>query len=126
LGPAEERGGPRPPGGTAVVDSHGRGTAEALPARPVRRIDLYDLVMEKVDVVAETIERRAKSPTLASYEMMDPVLDDYLESTRPLLALLAEGVKHDVDDSHEALWLEVLEQLLTFGCLRRVRTTRSL
>jgi hypothetical protein len=82
--------------------------------------------MEKVDVVAETIERRAKSPTLASYEMMDPVLDDYLESTRPLLALLAEGVKHDVDDSHEALWLEVLEQLLTFGCLRRVRTTRSL
>jgi hypothetical protein len=65
-------------GGTAVDDSHGRGPAQGYLPDPVRRIDLYDLVMEKVDVVAKTIERQAKSPTLASYEMVDPVLDDYL------------------------------------------------
>jgi hypothetical protein len=80
---------------------------------PVRRIDLYDLVMDKVDTVAETIERQAKAPMQSpTYEMMDPILNDYLESTRPLLALLADGVKHDVDGSHDGLWLEVLQRLL--------------
>jgi len=79
---------------------------------PVRRIDLHDLVMDKVAMVADTVERQAKAPMALRYELMEPVFEDYLENTRPLLALLAEGVRHDVDGSHDRLWLEVLQALL--------------
>lgn len=79
---------------------------------PVRRIELHDLVMDKVVAVAATVEKQVKGPLAVSYEMMDAVFDDYLQNTRPLLALLVEGVRHDVDGSHDRLWLEVLQALL--------------
>ena len=38
--------------------------------------------------------------------------DDYLTATRPLLALLVEGVHYDRDNSHLDLWEDVLDRVV--------------
>ncbi|MFE9789813.1 SIR2 family protein [Nocardia salmonicida] len=79
----------------------------ALPD-PVRRIELHDLVLGRVSEI-----RRAQLPPFGpTYAEVDVYLDSLLEATKPLLAMLIEGVRHDIDGAHTALWVEVIQQLL--------------
>ncbi|MGY1937534.1 SIR2 family protein [Nocardia gipuzkoensis] len=80
---------------------------KALPD-PVRRIELHDLVVGRAREIA-----RAQLPSFGpTYDEVDVYLDSLLEAAKPLLALLIEGVRHDIDGTHTALWVEVIQQLL--------------
>lgn len=58
---------------------------------PVRRIDLHDLIMDKIAPVSAAVERQAKAPMAISYQMMDPVLDDYLQDPQLDLSVGERG-----------------------------------
>ncbi|CPR13154.1 hypothetical protein BN971_04461 [Mycobacterium bohemicum DSM 44277] len=77
---------------------------------PIRRIELHDLIRAKTDgVIAAVSTVPASAPT---YQDIDNVLDQLLEATKPLLALLIHGVRHDIHRDHTKLWVDVLQRLL--------------
>ncbi|MEB3024102.1 SIR2 family protein [[Mycobacterium] crassicus] len=81
----------------------------ALP-NPLRRIELRDMVLDSVHGVFKSLA--GKVPTTArDWATMDAYLDTLLEATKPLLALVVQGVRYD-DGSHINLWVEALQSLL--------------
>jgi SIR2-like domain len=77
---------------------------------PIRRIELYDLIRAKTDdVIAALSTVPASAPT---YQDIDNALDQLLEATKPLLALLIHGVRHDIHRDHASLWVGALQRLL--------------
>lgn len=95
-------------------------TAEMAQARlkrylpdPVRRIDLYDLVMDEVEAVAESIASQPVS-TGDVVNQLGANLDAYSAAADSLLRLLTAGVWHD-DGTHDDLWIEVLQRLIDAG-----------
>lgn len=78
---------------------------------PVHRIDLYDLVMRHLDEVRAAVGKAGARP-IGSIQEYSSILADYLEASRPLLNLLAVGVRHDNEGRHNRLWEEVLDHLL--------------
>ncbi|VEG42743.1 Uncharacterised protein [Mycolicibacterium flavescens] len=80
----------------------------ALPD-PLRRIELRDLIRDSARLVNErAIAKPLKNEDLAS---IDAHLDYLLESTKPLLALLINGVRYD-DGTNTSRWVEALQLLL--------------
>lgn len=78
---------------------------------PVRRIDLYDLVIDRVNPIA----RSAGSQTVVPQQSMEPVqeiVDNHLRAASPLLRMLAVGCQHDSDDRFTGLWVECIQRLL--------------
>ncbi|AHH16891.1 SIR2-like domain-containing protein [Nocardia nova SH22a] len=78
---------------------------------PIRRIDLHDLVMGRLDRVATTIQDLPVAGT-PTPEILDERLAALLNATTPLLHLLREGVHHDLDGAHAQLWIDVVQRLL--------------
>lgn len=79
---------------------------------PIRRIDLYDLVMDEVDTVAETIKHQ---PIVSNdVGQLGINLDAYTSAAETLLRLLAVGTWHD-DGTHDDLWVEALQRLIDAG-----------
>lgn len=85
-----------------------------LPDR-VRRIDLYDLVMDAANDVAAHIAEQSVSASGLDGEKIQHTYEKYLEATTPLIHLLVTGVWHDTDGSHDRLWTEALQRLIDAG-----------
>ena len=78
---------------------------------PVRRIDLYDLVIDRVTPIA----RSAGSQPVIPQQSMEPVqeiVDSHLTAASPLIELLAVGGQHDSDGAFTSLWVECIQRLL--------------
>lgn len=78
---------------------------------PVRRIDLYDLVLRHLDQIRTAVGLAGAGP-VSKVEEYGALLASYLEASRPLLDLLIVGVRHDEEGRHNSLWEEVLDRLL--------------
>ena len=78
---------------------------------PVRRIELHDLVMGKVEETVHAISQLRVDGD-ATPDAIDERLARLLAETTPLLHLLIEGVHHDIDGTHTQLWVDVLQRLL--------------
>jgi hypothetical protein len=78
---------------------------------PVRRIDLYDLVIERVAPVALNAARQPVTPQ-ASLAAVQDVVDGHLAAASPLIELLAVGTWHDAEGVFTDLWVECLQRLL--------------
>lgn len=82
---------------------------------PVRRIDLYDLVMGAVD---DAVEAAGDSPYQApsggpiTWQMLDSTIDNQFRSMDQLAPLLIEGVRHDPEGIHDQLWIDVIRRLV--------------
>lgn len=83
---------------------------------PVRRIDLHDLVMRHVDTVTSHIAAAPinSNGPLAWQDLQD-TYDSYFTSMEQLAPLLAAGVWHDSDGTHDQLWIDVLQRLVDAG-----------
>ncbi len=80
----------------------------ALPD-PVRRIELQDLIDDKTSGVISLISMHFEGARLQFN--IDELLDALLQSTRPLLALLVQGVRYD-DGTHTQLWAGAVQRLM--------------
>jgi hypothetical protein len=80
---------------------------------PVCRIDLHDLVMQAVENVRAGVHREPINVGNLTHERLQEAYATHLAVTTPLLTLLVEGVRHDAGLTHEDLWCEVLQRLLT-------------
>lgn len=90
---------------------------------PVRRIDLYDLVMDEVDTVVESI---ANQPvTSGDIGHLGVNLDAYSAAADTLLRLLAVGTWHD-DGTLDNLWVESLQRLIDAGATTLPSATTTL
>lgn len=86
---------------------------------PVRRIDLHDLVTDRVDAVADqTAKQPVHRPSLDHQGIQD-VLAERLADVTPVLHLLATGVAHDRHREHTDLWVAGIQRLV------QVRSTTS-
>lgn len=81
---------------------------------PVRRIDLYDLVMQATDDVIATIEDQPTSGGV-SFELLQEVYEGHFKAMDQLAALLITGIWHDDQGEHDQLWIDVLQRLVTAG-----------
>lgn len=81
---------------------------------PVRRIDLYDLVMDVAERTATVPRATSSSPMQGSDvgQRLQDLYATYLQATEPLLALLSVGVFHDRTRTHADLWADVVQRLL--------------
>lgn len=80
-----------------------------------RRIDLHDLIMDRVDVVVEevrTFPQYVGGDNAAFIAASEDVLDRTLAVTAPLAMLTAVGIQHDVDGRFGDLWVRSLQRLL--------------
>ena len=79
---------------------------------PVKRIEVHDLVMGRVDTVLHAIrnipDNVDENHVRAAF---DATLDDLFEASKPLLVLLVHIVRYD-DGSHMKLLTDVLERLM--------------
>lgn len=83
---------------------------------PIRRIELHDLVMSRVDRVATSIEAQPLiAPRDADAQWWDDLYCGHLEASQPLLHLLATGVWHDEKLAHAQLWKDALQRLVDAG-----------
>jgi hypothetical protein len=78
---------------------------------PVRRIDLYDLVIDRVTSIGRSAAGQPVSPQ-PSMEPVQGVVDSHLAVTSPLIELLAIGAWHDIDGTFTPLWVECVQRLL--------------
>src|ERR1700682_4306690 len=80
----------------------------ALPD-PIRRIELHDLIDGKVDDVTASLGSTFEGNANA----VDPdvLLDNIFKTSKPLLALLVNGVRYD-DGTHTRLWTDALQRLM--------------
>ncbi|MGY1825982.1 SIR2 family protein [Blastococcus sp. SYSU DS0541] len=90
---------------------------------PVRRIDLYDLVMDHVDRVAARAAAQDLSILGLDLPRMQAILEDRRTDTEPLIRLLTTGVAHDRRGDHADLWVAGLQRLLQ---ARTVPTTAAM
>jgi hypothetical protein len=81
----------------------------ALPD-PLRRIELHDVILDRVDDTFSSLADNVPT-TARDWPTMDAYLDTILEATKPLLALLVNGVRYD-DGTHANLWVEAIQSLL--------------
>ncbi|HEV2890380.1 MAG TPA: SIR2 family protein [Frankiaceae bacterium] len=79
---------------------------------PIRRIDLYDLVMDLVDDLAAKTMARSANGSNVTYQLLDDAYSEMLSQSTPLLALLVAGVWHDRDQFHSDIWAEAIQRLL--------------
>jgi hypothetical protein len=79
---------------------------------PIHRIDLHDLVMAATERVTQHVKEQPLHLPESGWAELQDVYERHLEATTPLLHLLSAGVRHDHDDAHAALWLDVLQRLL--------------
>lgn len=79
---------------------------------PVRRIDLYDLVMGAADELAARIAQQSVHIPGLTVEQMQLIWQQHLADTSTLAALVTVGVWHDQDGTHDQLWLDVLTRLV--------------
>jgi hypothetical protein len=80
----------------------------ALPD-PLRRIELRDLILDSALAVNERVA--AQPRTTNTLDALDELFGSMLEATRPLLALLTQGVRYD-DGTHTDRWVEAIQVLL--------------
>lgn len=81
---------------------------------PLRRIDLHDLVMHSAQVVADTVtQQRLHQPSLDG-GFVQELWESYLQASAPLVQLLVTGIWHD-SETHDGLWVEVLQRLVDSG-----------
>lgn len=85
---------------------------------PVKRIDLYDLVMGEVKRVSMYLAAQPLHVDGLDATGYMEILDRHCQVTKPLLGLLSLGVFHDVDRIHHRLWVEVVQKLLDAGTAR--------
>lgn len=77
---------------------------------PVRRIDLHDLIFDRIRAVQE--ETDAVGPRVQpTPSEIDSAIDRMVMATKPLLMLLVNGIRYD-DGTHDGLWVESLQALL--------------
>lgn len=81
---------------------------------PVRRIDLYDLVMQATDDVIQRIEDQPTSGGVSS-ELLQEVYEGHFRAMDQLAALMITGIWHDDQGGHDQLWIDVLQRLVTAG-----------
>jgi hypothetical protein len=79
---------------------------------PVRRIDLYDLVMDHTRRVAQRAAAQDLNILGLGLPRIQEMLEDRRTDAEPLLALLATGVAHDRRGEHADLWIGVIQRLM--------------
>ncbi len=79
---------------------------------PVRRIELYDLMMSEIDTVIEYI-RDLPIDDLTGYEDYRERVVAYEEAMSQLLDILVVGVFHSRTADHDWLWVRCLDRLAT-------------
>lgn len=79
---------------------------------PVRRIDLHDLVMNRIEDVAGRAARQPVDMASLDPRVMQDVLADRLADVTPVLHLLATGVAHDRHREQADLWVAVVQRLM--------------
>jgi hypothetical protein len=79
---------------------------------PVRRIDLHDLVMGRVEDVAGRAARQPVYLPSFDVQVMGQVLAERLADVTPLLFLLSTGVAHDRRREHTNLWISAIHRLM--------------
>lgn len=82
---------------------------------PVRRIDLHDLVMGVVEEVATAVGEQPLSINGLNGDKIQAVYEQHLRSTSSLIHLLITGVTHDIDGTHDRLWVDALQRLVDAG-----------
>lgn len=93
---------------------------------PVRRVDLYDLVMEAVDRSGDEVKAQPLSVPTLDGEALEGILTAHRASVMPLLHLLANGVWHDTKDEHADLWVDALQRLVSHSTTRISSCTQGL
>lgn len=79
---------------------------------PVRRIDLHDLVMDRVVQVAEVTASQPIHRASFTHSDYQDVLNLHLSNVMPVLSLLTTGVQFDRTRDHADLWVAVIQRLL--------------
>lgn len=78
-------------------------------ADPLRRIELHDLIFDKVQQVRSSL---IEAVTAAGQQLdADEFIEEMVKASRPLLSLLLHGIRYD-DGAHRQLWFNVLEALM--------------
>ena len=84
---------------------------------PVRRIELYDFMMDEVDHAIRSV-RDLPVDTRTSFEAYAEQMAAYENASDRLLALLVSGVFHSNTREHDRLWVRCVERLAS----RQMRT----
>lgn len=93
---------------------------------PVRRLDLYDLVMDTANDVADRIAEQPLSVPSLDGAQIQGIYEQVLESATPLIHVLVAGVWHDTDGTHDRLWVDALQRLIDAGTTRISSATSGL
>ncbi|MDJ0337899.1 SIR2 family protein [Cryobacterium sp. PH31-O1] len=96
---------------------------------PVRRIDLYDLVMGIVDGVVDSIAAQSVSSldgAEVTWQTVDDTIDSHVRSMHQLAPLLIEGVWHDPDGVHDRLWVDAVQRLVDAGAAFPLQSNQML
>jgi hypothetical protein len=79
---------------------------------PLRRIDLHDLVMDKVAQAADHASRQTVHAGAVTGEFMETILGQGLADLTPVLHLLTTGVAFDRDGTETDLWVSAIRRLM--------------
>jgi hypothetical protein len=79
---------------------------------PLRRIDLHDLVMDRVAQAADHAGRQPVHAGELTGEFMENVLAKALADVTPVLHLLTTGVVFDRDGKETDLWVDAIRRLM--------------
>jgi len=83
---------------------------------PVRRIEVTDLLQNEADAIVSHTADTDRFPTYLAriaYADYDAALASMRTESDTMLHLLATGVFHDSDGTHDRLWLRVVSRLLS-------------
>ncbi len=83
-------------------------------AGPVRRIDLYDLIIDAAKRTAAVSRAKLGAPIDGRDvgQRLQDLYGENLRATEPLLSLLTTGVFHNSTRAHTDLWIAVVQRLL--------------
>lgn len=79
---------------------------------PVRHIDLYDLVIGAADDLAARIAQQPVYIPGLTADQMQPMWQQCLADTSQLASLVTVGVWHDLNGTHDQLWIDALTRLV--------------
>jgi hypothetical protein len=79
---------------------------------PLRRIDLHDLVFDRVEAL-RTVTDEIGSQLVPNGTEVEEAVDRMVAAATPLLTMLINGVFYD-DDTHNDIWVQALQRLLSF------------
>ena len=109
-----------------VIGPMAKTTSEEMPLSPVeqlkswlglqdRSVAVHDLIMAEVATVVEAIEGHPIVLKPLDGETFEDRLTNYRDTVQPLIDLIVTGLWHDAAGTHDQVWVDALQKLVTAG-----------